>query len=62
MIGDSHVLLEPLRTLVYGVYESGFEYSQMGYASAQAFLLFLMILLITIFQFAFQKKWVHYDG
>lgn len=62
MIGDSHVLLEPLRTLVYGVYESGFEYSQMGYASAQAFLLFLMILVITIFQFAFQKKWVHYDG
>ncbi|GAB2567266.1 carbohydrate ABC transporter permease [Gracilibacillus alcaliphilus] len=62
MIGDSHVLLEPLRTLVYGVYESGFEYSQMGYASAQAFLLFLAILTVTIAQFAFQKKWVHYDG
>ncbi|WP_066189697.1 MULTISPECIES: carbohydrate ABC transporter permease [Gracilibacillus] len=62
MIGDSHVLLEPLRTLVYGVYESGFEYSQMGYASAQAFLLFLAILTVTIIQFAFQDKWVHYDG
>ncbi|MDC3417524.1 carbohydrate ABC transporter permease [Aquibacillus salsiterrae] len=62
MIGDSNVLLEPLRTIVYGVYESGFKYSQMGIASAQAFLLFLTILFVTIIQFAFQKKWVHYDG
>ncbi len=62
MIGDSSVLLEPLRTIVYGVYESGFVYSQMGVASAQAFLLFLAILTVTIVQFVFQKKWVHYDG
>jgi multiple sugar transport system permease protein len=62
MIGNSNVLLEPLRTIVYGVYESGFVYSQMGIASAQAFLLFLAILTVTIIQFVFQKKWVHYDG
>lgn len=62
MIGDSNALLEPLRTVVYGVYESGFEYSQMGIASAQAFLLFLAILTVTIIQFVFQDKWVHYDG
>lgn len=62
MIGNSNALLEPLRTIVYGVYEDGFEYSQMGIASAQAFLLFLGILAITIIQFVFQKKWVHYDG
>ncbi|MGM0838375.1 MAG: carbohydrate ABC transporter permease [Bacillota bacterium] len=62
MIGDSNALLEPLRTIVYGVYESGFKYSQMGMASAQAFLLFLAILTVTIMQFVFQKKWVHYDG
>ncbi|MFD1608240.1 carbohydrate ABC transporter permease [Oceanobacillus luteolus] len=62
MIGDSTALLEPLRTVVYAVYEYGFEYSQMGMASAQAFILFLAILAITIIQFVFQKKWVHYDG
>ncbi|AVQ98183.1 carbohydrate ABC transporter permease [Oceanobacillus sp. M65] len=62
MIGDSSALLEPLRTVVYAVYEYGFEYSQMGRASAQAFLLFLAILAVTIVQFVFQKKWVHYDG
>ncbi|MCM3717719.1 sugar ABC transporter permease [Fictibacillus phosphorivorans] len=62
MIGDSNALLEPLRTIVYGVYESGFKYSSMGIASAQAFLLFIAILVITIIQFVFQKKWVHYDS
>ncbi|WP_245976697.1 carbohydrate ABC transporter permease [Oceanobacillus arenosus] len=62
MIGDSTALLEPLRTVVYAVYEYGFEYSQMGIASAQAFLLFIAILAITIVQFVLQKKWVHYDG
>lgn len=62
MIGDNSALLDPLRTIVFGVYESGFKYSQMGIASAQAFLLFLAILVITIVQFIFQKKWVHYDS
>lgn len=62
MIGDSNALLTPLRTIVYGVYEDGFVFSKMGYASAQAFLLFLFILIITIFQFAFQNRWVHYDA
>jgi len=62
MIGESTALLDPLRTVVFGVYETGFEYSQMGMASAQAFLLFLAILAVTIIQFVFQKKWVHYDG
>ncbi|MCM3116520.1 sugar ABC transporter permease [Neobacillus sp. MER 74] len=62
MIGDNNALLDPLRTIVFGVYESGFKYSQMGIASAQAFLLFLAILAITIVQFIYQKKWVHYDS
>ncbi len=62
MIGDTAALVGPLRTIVYGVYESGFMFSQMGYASAQAFVLFLLILVITIIQFLGQKKWVHYDN
>lgn len=62
MIGNSSALLEPLRTVVYAIYEYGFKNSEMGIASAQAFLLFLAILAVTIVQFIFQKKWVHYDG
>lgn len=56
MIGNTSALVGPLRTIVYGVYESGFMFSQMGYASAQAFILFLLILFMTIVQFAGQKK------
>lgn len=62
MIGDSNALLGPLRTIVYGVYEQGFVYGRMGIASAQAFLLFLAILVFTVIQFGLQKKWVHYDS
>lgn len=62
MIGDSNALLGPLRTIVYGIYEEGFVYGRMGIASAQAFLLFLAVLIFTIVQFSLQKKWVHYDG
>lgn len=61
MIGDNFTLLEPTRTVVYSVWESGFKYFEMGYASAQALILFIVILIITIFQFYFQKKWVHYQ-
>ncbi len=62
MIGDNQALLDPLRTVVYGIYESGFIHSKMGSAAAQAFLLFLAILSVTIVQFILQKKWVHYDA
>jgi multiple sugar transport system permease protein len=61
MIGDNFALLEPTRTVVYGVWESGFKYFEMGYASAQALILFTVILVLTLFQFYFQKKWVHYQ-
>lgn len=61
MMGDNVALLRPTRTIVYSMYEQGFEYYNMGYASAQAFLLFLIILLLTILQLNWQKRWVHYQ-
>ena len=40
-----------------------FENSEgnLGLASAIAWMLFIIILIITIFQFIGQKRWVHYD-
>jgi multiple sugar transport system permease protein len=35
---------------------------QMGYASALAWILFIIILLITIFQLWLSKKWVYYES
>jgi len=46
--------------LVYAVYHYGFKMYEMGYASAISVLVFLIIMAITIFQFAGQKKWVNY--
>ncbi len=61
MIGDNYALLEPTRTAVYSIWESGFKNFEMGYAAAQALVLFVVILILTIIQFYYQKKWVHYE-
>jgi len=39
----------------------GSGYFQMGYASAIAWLLFLVILVVTFIQFKFSKRWVYYE-
>lgn len=44
------------------LYRLGFEQFRMGYASAVAWLLFLIILLCTIAQFYLSKSRVHYEG
>lgn len=47
--------------LAYRIYEEGFKKMHMGYASAIAYFLFAVILVITLLQFAVQKYWVNYD-
>ncbi|MCH4191682.1 MAG: sugar ABC transporter permease [Butyrivibrio sp.] len=46
--------------LVYRIYQEGFKYMHFGYASAEAYFLFAIILIITGIQFWGQKKWVVY--
>ncbi|MBP7347045.1 MAG: sugar ABC transporter permease [Butyrivibrio sp.] len=46
--------------LVYRIYQEGFKYMHFGYASAEAYFLFAIILIITGIQFRGQKKWVVY--
>jgi multiple sugar transport system permease protein len=48
-------------TMVLYLYEQGFQFYKLGLASAVAWVLFIIILVITIFQFVGQKRWVHYD-
>ena len=48
-------------TLVLYLYEQGFQYYKLGLASAVAWVLFVIILLITVVQFIGQKRWVNYD-
>jgi multiple sugar transport system permease protein len=49
-------------TLFYAYYlfNRAFVYFNMGYASAMAWLLFLIILVLTALQLRYARKWVHY--
>jgi multiple sugar transport system permease protein len=51
-------------TLVYllYLYRTAFEDFDMGYASALAWVLFLILLAITLVQLALAKRWVYYEG
>lgn len=51
------------RTLFYVLYlyRNGFKYFQMGYASALAWVLFVIVLLVTLLQFRFSRRWVYYE-
>lgn len=44
------------------IYNSAFRYSEMGYASALSWIFLALILVLTLAQFAFQKRWVFYAG
>jgi len=48
-------------SLVYHIYQTGFQEFKMGYASAVSWIFFLIILIITGLQWVGQKKWVNYD-
>ncbi|MFA7129687.1 MAG: sugar ABC transporter permease [Sphaerochaeta sp.] len=47
-------------SVVMNIYQNGFVNFRMGYSSAQSFMLFCIVLLITLVQFKGQKKWVNY--
>jgi multiple sugar transport system permease protein len=51
-------------TLVYGlyIYRTAFINFQMGYASALAWVLLVVIILITVVQFIVARYWVYYEG
>lgn len=48
-------------TLGYAIYNQGFVNYRMGYASASAWVLFAVILVLTGVQLRLQRAWVHYD-
>ena len=48
-------------TLVFSIYRNGFEYFNMGYASAMAWVLFAIIFALTLLNLQMQKNWVNYD-
>jgi multiple sugar transport system permease protein len=51
-------------TYVYGlhIYNAAFRYYEFGYASALAWVLFIVILIPSLLILLSSKKWVHYEG
>lgn len=47
---------------VYYLYRNAFQYYEMGYASALAWILFLVILAFTLVVFRTSNKWVYYEA
>jgi multiple sugar transport system permease protein len=45
----------------YYLFKQAFQYFRMGYASALAWILFLIVLGLTILQLAAGRRWVHYE-
>ncbi|HEY4537478.1 MAG TPA: sugar ABC transporter permease [Erysipelothrix sp.] len=55
----------PLKsTYFYGlyVYENAFKHHKLGYASANAWIMFVVILLLTLIVFRSSHSWVHYES
>ncbi|MEF2246981.1 MULTISPECIES: carbohydrate ABC transporter permease [unclassified Paenibacillus] len=48
------------QVLVYTIYNVAFKQFSFGYASAMAYVLFMLILVFTYLQFKGQNKWVNY--
>ncbi|MBW7886160.1 MAG: sugar ABC transporter permease [Caldilineaceae bacterium] len=49
--GSQGTASNPVRVLVYDIWENAFRYFRMGYASAEAVILFLIVLILTLIQF-----------
>jgi multiple sugar transport system permease protein len=51
-------------TLFYNLnlYKNAFEYNLMGYGSALAWILFVIVLVLTVLLFGSQRYWVYYAG
>lgn len=63
--GDPSASVGPVDSLLMPVvylFKNAFQYFKMGYASALAWILFLIVLVLTVAQLKLAPKWVHYEG
>jgi len=53
--------VDATRALVYSIYLDAFQNFQFGFASAQAVVLFILVLALTLIQFGVIERRVHYQ-
>ena len=47
---------------MYYLYKNAFQYSDMGYASAMAWVLFIISIILSFAIMRWSRYWVHYEG
>ncbi|MBL8045585.1 MAG: sugar ABC transporter permease [Anaerolineales bacterium] len=58
---DNQPLVPSTISMVYYLWQASFSHFEIGYGSAISWLIFVMILIVTIVQFKMQDRWVTYD-
>ena len=58
---DNEPLVSSAISMVYYLWQASFSHFEIGYGSAISWLIFLLILGVTVVQFRMQRRWVNYD-
>lgn len=58
---DNEPLVPSTISMVYYLWQASFSHFEIGYGSAISWLIFVMILIVTVIQFKMQDRWVTYD-
>jgi multiple sugar transport system permease protein len=60
LLGPINPVMPKTQSLVFLFYQAAFVSNERGYAAAVAVLILLVVGLLTLFQFRFQRRWVNY--
>jgi multiple sugar transport system permease protein len=58
---DNQPLVPSTISMVYYLWQASFSHFEIGYGSAISWVIFLLILIVTLIQFKAQDRWVSYD-
>lgn len=58
---DNQPLLSSAISMVYYLWQKSFSHFEIGYGAAISWIILVIILSVTLVQFALQNRWVHYD-
>ena len=66
MFGEAYIMtaggpVDSTLFYAYNLFKQAFQFFRMGYASALAWILFVIVLGLTLLQLWLSKRWVHYD-
>ena len=62
MTGGTGAPEDSLLFYVLYLFNNAFQWLKIGYSSAMAWLLFVIVLLVTLVNLVMAKRWVHYEG